>query len=136
MLLFFPLTIIHSINVPLTHLFLSVFREISFSISSEHTFPMLYSFLKVFFDIGSWNQSFSLFYCVCEYKGFNKMVENSALRYQFFIVFFRHYFIRGESHVDNQHFSRTETSHKNFFSKCMTKSAVSCGFGHIYWRNP
>ena len=24
---------------------------------------------------------------------------------------------------------------KDFFSKC-AKSAVSCEFGHIYWRNP
>ena len=25
---------------------------------------------------------------------------------------------------------------KDFFSKCDSKLAVSCGFGHIYWRNP
>ena len=24
---------------------------------------------------------------------------------------------------------------KDFFSKYVNKSAVSCGFGHIYWRN-
>ena len=24
---------------------------------------------------------------------------------------------------------------KNFFSKCVTRSAVFCEFGHIYWRN-
>ena len=101
MLLFFSLAIIHAINVPLSHLVLSIFREISSSIPTERTFPRLDSFLKVFFDTGSWNQSFSLFYCVCEYKGFNKIgliVENSALRYQFLIVFFQYYFVRGESH--------------------------------------
>ena len=31
---------------------------------------------------------------------------------------------------------KMKISIKDFFSICVTKSAVSCGFGHIYWRNP
>ena len=51
----------------------------------------------------------------------------------------------GESNIymlKNKHFGRDamaaqkmKFSIKDFFSKC-AKSAVSCGFGHIYWRNP
>ena len=32
--------------------------------------------------------------------------------------------------------TKNEVFHYGFFSVSITKSAVSCGFGHIYLRNP
>ena len=58
-----------------------LFERNSSSIPCERTFSRLYSFLKVLFWYRLLKPIFIFFYCVCEYKSFNKiglMVINSA----------------------------------------------------------